>query len=396
MNIGLAVGVIWLLVRLGGATGVRPYWVYKWFRAPSVGGEARFLSRVRTALSQQLGQPEWQLLWPLVVIAFAWLFVHMFDIREFQGFVSGVLISYTGASILGLGLGVTRRAKEQTAIYAAQQVAKRLSTKLAEEILVPLARSPYDRLRNAAVAGLRELGTPLALETLEKLKQDNSLAIAQSAIAASNDLAAVHQGNILPKPVGIMERYRVEYGNLLEKVGRRKRKPQHKVDLARMEEIIPIMDDIVFSQIPLRHAFPHVYCKNCYAWAEPCEFESWEWVRCHQCKEAAGLVAGVEHVIGQVGGVAEWALEEGILRVNLWDDVHRKARIADLDELEIVGGSTINYDWAVNAVLDKLDNHGQPAGKRPKVKLSQGAVLEANTVQLLRLLDAGVDVGTGR
>ena len=62
------------------------------------------------------------------------------------------------------------------------------------------------------------------------------------------------------------------------------------------------IDEIVFSQLPLRRAFPHVYCKKCNARAERKTYEGWAWMRCRKCEDALELTTGIVQVVGQIGG----------------------------------------------------------------------------------------------
>jgi hypothetical protein len=391
MGFGIIAGIVWMLVKLGGMTGVRPPWVYRWFRLVGNERKSRFIDRVRAALSPDIRFNDLRLLWPLIVPIILWLLVAATSLDAgIMEVLGGFVISYAGAAGLAMGLGVLKRSREQTALYAAQQAARQLPVNHAEEILLPLAGAQQTGLRLAAVEGLRELGTPRALEALGTLCADRTTEVAAAAATAYKALSNVLTGIAPVRPVGAMQRFQEEYARLLPNTGRKTYDKKRKAELKRIEEIIPHMDEIVFSQLPLRHAFPHVYCKDCYAWAERCTYESWSWLRCTQCKETAGLVGGVERVVGQIGGVETWELQEGTLRVNLWDDGQRKARVADMNALEIVGGRSINYDWAVNAVLDKLAHRDQRSA--PLSIHLQGATLEPNTIHLLRLVDGSLSL----
>ena len=116
-------------------------------------------------------------------------------------------------------------------------------------------------------------------------------------------------------------------------------------------------------------------------------YQCWQWVQCRKCKDATALHADVQTVIGQVGGDAEWALSNGQLAINLWDDVHRRALVADIDALEIVGGKRIHYDWAVSAIVELLHKHSAEATAKLPVQLTDNPPLDANSERLLRTLE---------
>jgi hypothetical protein len=174
---------------------------------------------------------------------------------------------------------------------------------------------------------------------------------------------------------------------------RKDRSNKGKQARENFEEYARQMDDIVFSQLPLRRAYPDVYCKNCFARGEHQQYEEWDWVRCRQCKEVHALHPGVRQVIGQVGGDADWDLQDGKLRINLWDESQRKAHAADLDVLQVLGGKAIHYDWAVSALVNALHNHDQAIGSRLAVQLVEAPALEANSLQLLKTLDQSLVIG---
>lgn len=154
-----------------------------------------------------------------------------------------------------------------------------------------------------------------------------------------------------------------------------------------MERTSDQIDAIVFSQLPLRRAFPQVYCKKCNARAERKTYEGWSWIRCRKCEDALDLVTGIAQVVGQIGGDDEWKVADGILKINLWDDAQRKVRIADIDALQIVGGKPIQYDWAIAAVVQSLQKQSANPDLKIAVRLSLDPPLDANSSRLLKALE---------
>lgn len=246
-------------------------------------------------------------------------------------------------------------------------------------------RDPVVRL--AAVSGLRELGTNSGVEALKRLGEDGDRRVAAAARNALSDLLPALRGTLILS-VRTMDTYVEEHRFLETQLGSNK-PGVAAAAFDKLHEISKQIDEIVYSQLSLRRAFPDLYCADCYSRAEAQRYADWEWVRCKQCHEIHGLKVGVEKVIGQIGGDADWALEGGVLRLNLWDEKAHKARYAEMDVFEVVGGKALNYDWAVSAVIDKLHNQQQGPANRIAVKLSAEPTLEVNTLQLLRTLDVG-------
>ena len=243
-------------------------------------------------------------------------------------------------------------------------------------------------VRMAAVAGLRELGTNSGIETLKRMGEDAEQRVALSAKDSLDDLLPVLRGKMMLS-VRTMDIY-VEEHKFLEKQQGSKSAAIGESPADKLLEITRQIEEIVFSQLPLRRSFPDLFCEDCYSRAESLTYEEWEWVRCKVCHEVHGLKMGTVKIIGQIGGESNWMLDQGQLRVNLWDDLAHKARFGEVDILEIIGGKPINYDWAVNAVLEKIRNQNQGPANRISVKLSGNPALEVNTLHLLRSLDPGV------
>jgi hypothetical protein len=373
----------------------KPTWMYGWFRPWGYRGEAGFLRRVKLALSPRNHFYALPLFAPLLMLGASWVAMSFITGGAPLDFISGMMIGYAGATALAYPIDLSKslaKYRQQIAIYAAQKLARRANPAITNEILVPLTQSPIPSLRIAAAMGLRELGTKDGGEALQLLTTDADASVANAANHAFGDLQAVYQGKGLLS-VRTMETYVQEHAYLVRRLrGKRAHKDSRK-DLEKLDEITRQIDEIVFSQLPLRRSFPDVYCQNCYTRGEHQRYEEWDWVRCRQCREVHALRPGVRQVVGQIGGDAHWQLTDGVLHMSLWDDAQRKGRSADLDILEVVAGKPINYDWAVSVVVGKLHNQSPGVGSRIAVRLVGAPVLEANTLQLLKTLDGGLVIG---
>jgi hypothetical protein len=398
---GIFAGAIGLFASIGAIGRRKPTWMYRWFRPwgqqLALGGntgEKGFMWRVKLALSPYNHVYALPLFAPLAIMGMVWLFWPNLVVSLPTQFLPGMMLGYAGAAVLAYPIDLTKSIssyRQQIAIFAAQKLARRMPPALANEILVPLTHVPQASLRIAAAMGLRELGTKEGGEALKALTEDKHDDVAVAARNAYGDLETVYRGVGLLS-VRTMETYASEHAYLVKRVRAKRGKAERSQDVEKLEEITRQIDEIVFSQLPLRRSFPDIFCMDCFARGESQRYEEWDWVRCRQCKEVHALRPGVTQVIGQIGGESGWNLEHGVLRLSLWDDAVRKGRAADLNVLEVIGGQPINYDWAVSAVVDKMHNLSQGIENRVAVKLVNAPVLEGNSLQLLKTLDQSMIV----
>ncbi len=386
---GIIAGVVAMFASLKAIGQKQPNWMYRWFRPWSANGQDGFLRRVKLALSPANHLYVLPLFSPFFFVLAIWLFSSTGAFGFSFNFLSGALIGYAGALLVAYPLDLTKSLssfRREVAIFAAQKLVRRMPPEVSNAILVPLAKSSDPGLRIAAAMGLRELGTKEGSEALRLLGEDADVFVATASRDAYIELKQVYLGNGLLS-VRTMDTYVTEHAWLVQRLRGKRKGAEYVLNREKFDEITRQIDEIVYSQLPLRRSYPDIFCKDCYARAEHLHYEEWDWVRCRQCKEVHGLKPGILTVVGQIGGEQEWEAKDGVLRVNLWDEANRKGHAADLEVLEVIGGKNINYDWAVSAVVDKLHNMSLGVGSRISVKLIGDPVLEPNTYHLLRTLD---------
>lgn len=100
----------------------------------------------------------------------------------------------------------------------------------------------------------------------------------------------------------------------------------------------------------------------------------------------AYLVGGVRQAVGVVGMSEEFERDPDRERlyVNVWDEVDRYPQFAEIDALEIRGGQPVNYDWAVNAVLEELASLDAARSGAIPVYITGNPGLNENTLRLLQ------------
>jgi hypothetical protein len=369
-------------------------WLRRLLRAPGSKPESRYLQRATAAITQRFHASMWLAMAPVVAtglfltlyIISVWLSTGNVEFTLMLGFLGGVAASYP--FLLHLQLPEFRK---KVSGIAARQLARIAKPEDAGTILLAASTHSDPLVRLAAVAGLRELGTNSGVEALRKLSDDKNHEVAVQARDAMSDLLPVLKGEAMLS-VRTMETY-VQEHQFLQKNLKSSNADKAVKAFDKLHEITLQIDEIVYSQLAIRRSYPDVYCVDCYSRAEDLRYEEWEWVRCKQCKEVHGLKAGVQKVVGQIGGEAVdggSVLQAGVLRVNLWDQASLKGGFGEVDVLEVVGGKAINYDWAVSAVIEKMHNHLQGPANRISVKLIGNPALEVNTLHLLRTLDPGM------
>lgn len=287
---------------------------------------------------------------------------------------------------------------------AAERLSYLYSPEETTELLLPLTKSKSIESRLVAIQGLKGTGTHTAQQTLAELSNDSDPRVAAEAMDSGQAMRlAMLCENVLS--VEPLEIYIKEHAHWRKKArssdalrGQPKDKPSRNGNkttifgiqddpLEKLKETTKSIDEIVYAQMGIRRSFPDVFCKKCYARAEAQSYMHWDWVRCKHCKDAHHLQPGIEKVIGKIGPKIEWELSEGQLVIGLWDESTRTAQYAEPDELQIIGGNAINYDWAISALVSKLHDENQGYGWQIKVRLIDNPKLEPNSVQLLRNLD---------
>ncbi len=296
------------------------------------------------------------------------------------GFFFGGLLAYP----FGFGR-ILRGYRLEVAQMGAKMLARLNDTRMVAILFTKAAKRRDKVLRIAAAIGFGELGEMQHLDKLELLCKDGDPQVKESALKAVLHL----QKLLIIKPLSVLQLRAIfnDYWTLKYKVEQAEAGSSKEKFEALAAKNQRRFLDILDSQLALKRAFPHIYCQKCYAFAERQTAWDWQWVRCKSCQDAVHLVTGVQRITGQIGGRPAWNLSEGHLKVQLWDATVQSARSGRISTLEIIGGQTIDYDWAVSAVVEKLHNENPDYGKAILVVLVGQPDLSANSVKLLRDLD---------
>lgn len=388
------IGAISFLTTLPSLMTSTPNEASAYWRPQGPSAQAAILRRAKRALSAH----NWVHAWPwflpslavcTVMLAMSWRGNAGLTVVECIKGVLGMLLGFGLAASVSypLGLGKTLRTFRQgVAALGAKMLARLGDPQEATQVLVAAGKHGQAHIRAAAVLGLRELGNAESLAALQLLSNDPRSEVAQAAQAATAQLEKLLRGGralSLRQMDSLISNHRI-----LDKKRQPGKQIVSHVDYEdHFQKTTQRIAEIIYSQLLLRNAFPHLYCEDCLAHAEEQRYDEWEWVRCVQCKDAVSLVPGVVQVTGQIGGGAPWAVEEGHLRLSLWNPATHQARSAQVTRLEIIGGQALDYDWAVSAVVEKLRNAHPTDGEGVQVSLVGQPALSANSLQLLRTLD---------
>jgi hypothetical protein len=299
--------------------------------------------------------------------------------------------------ILGIGLIIlffrieAESFFEPLAIELAKIAAARISRMVDHEAAVAAlaAFAAEDNVEFQVIAAkyLGRIGSEAAVAELHRLAESENDAVRNAAEEALQESQTMHSrifGNHLKGLPQLLTTYRQYLRPVYSK-----EHDKYMMDgktLAGLEEQI---DQFLLPQMPLKWSFPHVYCTRCKSRAQERAELGWWWLTCKVCGEASTLFGEVQRAVGQIGGSTQARTEAGEYAFNILDDKNKTAIRAEIDVLEIVGGSAIDYDWAVSSVVAMIGKHFPERLGKVEVRMKNGPVLEAISVAMLKSVGNG-------
>jgi hypothetical protein len=277
------------------------------------------------------------------------------------------------------------------AITAAKRLVEFAPVGKQRRLLVWITGFPEAHIKIAAINGFMEKTEDWAIENLQMLRYNPSSLVQKAAEEAIELVEGILNGNGIRSVLPLEELCAAYQASLDEIPGiqssavlKRYEKARIGVDQTRLANQI---DDIIYSQLALREAYPNVYCKQCFSSTEEESFREWKWIRCKRCLDVQQLIPGVTSVIGEIGGVKDWTLDKEILRIGIWDTVQRKATKSEIDALHVYPGGEFDYDWAISAAVQMIQNQVNSRIQQVPVTIHGKLNLSQNTQHLLRSLD---------
>lgn len=138
-------------------------------------------------------------------------------------------------------------------------------------------------------------------------------------------------------------------------------------------------------------AYPEVVCMNCRCHTRMKVYKKGsDRVYCPKCYKEDALEFPITKIIGFIGAPTTPKEEKQVI-FSLWDKKARSAQAAEIDQLQIGYEKKLDYDWAISAVFNKMqDYYPERLGKvvihiAPEVK----PLLEDNTIRILEKLELG-------
>ncbi len=360
-----------------------------WCRPWSQNGKSGLRRRLQKALSPNLFPMvlPWMLglLNPVYLLVFAPYPWNSIALGSFGGYVGLSLV--TVPFFLGKKL---RAFREELAVFAAGKLAKREEPEFAKQILLAAANSNNESMRFAATIGLPELGSVEAEEALAKLCADRVTRISVSAMHAYRNLLKVRKLQEI-QSVKTLGKLRADFDREKRIVKYREGWDSLK-SFPKLAGFAQQIDKIVYSQLLLRQAYPALFCEKCHAFAERAVHGDWHWVYCPICNDAIDLKPGIERAIGTIGAGSDWDLQNGILRISLWDRIGKRPVYAEIEALEIFEDDTVDLNWAVSAVLEMLHNKHLPSEGQIGIRYIGHPKLGTNVQHILRKFGVELDL----
>ncbi|MDW8333875.1 MAG: hypothetical protein RMM53_06640 [Bacteroidia bacterium] len=144
----------------------------------------------------------------------------------------------------------------------------------------------------------------------------------------------------------------------------------------------------VASRQKIEHRPEDCYCRRCHARFRRSFALGNSYLECKQCRDDRFVVAPVKKAVGFVGGVFSAGLFGEIFYVRLWNEASKTAVYAEIDEWILSAGDEISYDWAVNAVVQMLQDTRQNVPVNivgePPLSTNSLTMLTANAASVVR------------
>lgn len=141
--------------------------------------------------------------------------------------------------------------------------------------------------------------------------------------------------------------------------------------------------DEILSQ-PLEQLF----CPRHWTRPEPLTGLQPDFPWCPQCKDFEHLVGYAKTIRGVIGPVEERDAAENIFEIPFWDNEKKQVRHYKVDQLVFRPGAEMDYNWAVGAVVEHVNDHPWFLSPENQLEIRREGELElsANSQKLLNRL----------
>lgn len=298
-------------------------------------------------------------------------------------------IGIYAASMVGLWAWAGRKQVEQFQINAATTALEIYregqDVKAVLPFLLANAQHPDPVVRESSMEGLGLIGVAEGLPLLKKGKEDSDPNVSEAAERNYHQVLRL-TGQEKVYGADIVEEL-IRYSDELRKKEYAFGSKRGYAYMEKRQRVEGVLKKVLHTHKHIRAQYPHLLCTHCLTRAALKTRSDWEYVRCRSCNSLNHLKGGIEKVVGYIGKDKEWDQQEGTLNLSLWSESDKKARFADIEKLIIVGGKDLNYDWAINAVLEVLKNGAVSADWKVPVIFEGKPELTRNTELLISKLN---------
>jgi HEAT repeat protein len=238
--------------------------------------------------------------------------------------------------------------------------------------------SPDANVVRAAISGLSRSTTAEDAMAIVPFLKHNDTGVAHAAVVALGRMAALPT---LPHLVEFSQRMTTLY----RRAGAYADAGENRKTFAALHEKAQkaIKSVLHPRPFPPPHPVEKMYCRKCRRRFRVGRALDSPYAECKSCRDDRHVIAPVDKVVGMVGELFKPGLRSGVFYTRLWDEETKTALAAEIDEWMVADDPTTSFDWAVNAVMEKLQESGQTVG----VKIVGLPPLSANTMAMLRAYD---------
>lgn len=253
-----------------------------------------------------------------------------------------------------------------------------------DEILEYIYLQEVPRIQLISIEAMGKWGSDKMIKLLEAARFSNDPAIAQFA-TQTHQAVTRRLGEARPLSVKPLENFFREYEHWNDEAEENAALPEERAKfLAKRNGFKRNIEEIIQSQMHLRNASPDLYCMECHTFSEEVVYRHWRFVRCKSCKDASYLQRGIKQAIGRIGEIpAENPNQDGVYYLDMWDQEKTSATPGEVEKIEILNNANFNYDWAVSAVVEAMENRFPDDKLNVPIEIDPEIDLSNNTRSIL-------------
>lgn len=156
------------------------------------------------------------------------------------------------------------------------------------------------------------------------------------------------------------------------------------VSTRRVEGVAASVLDFVDEQKPFLPAPGRTFCERCRVRGDGLNLHHFYVAQCLTCEQWDALVPDIEGIIGVIGPLEKAGKVGQDYLVPLWDAKDDKAILAEVDTIKVVPGGNFNYDWAVAAVVENIQNRFPHLTHRLNFEVDPYLELSPNTLNIIQ------------